>query len=139
MRPVLEQRIQPLGWKSIRFLGFKNQTELSRYYDVCDVFVLPSVHEPWGLVVNEAMNAGKAIIGSDQVGSAADLIRHGENGFVFRAGDVRALSAALRSVLSDDAYIRMGAKSLEIINRWSFKEDMDGLCQALGVPVRWVT
>jgi len=72
-RPALEDRVHHLGWSSIKFLGFKNQTELPAYYDLCDVFVLPSEFEPWGLVINEVMNAGKAVIVSDEVGAGPDL------------------------------------------------------------------
>ncbi len=84
------------GMEGVRLLGFRRQTELPALYDLADVFVLPSRHEPWGLVVNEAMNAGCAIVASDEVGAAADLVREGGNGFVFPAGDVDALAGALR-------------------------------------------
>jgi glycosyltransferase involved in cell wall biosynthesis len=98
------------------------------------VFVMPSALEPWGLVVNEAMNAGRAIIVSDRVGCAPDLIRNGENGFAFRAGDVSDLSRMLREVLvSPLRYAEMGRRSLEIINGWSFEEDVVGLRAALGI------
>ena len=60
--------------EGVYMLGFRNQSELPGFYDLCDVFVLPSIHEPWGLVVNEAMNAGKPIIVSDQVGCQPDLV-----------------------------------------------------------------
>ena len=65
------------------------------------MFVLPSLMEPWGLVINEVMNAGRAVIVSDQVGAAADLVRDGDNGFVFPAGDADALSDCLLKTLSD--------------------------------------
>jgi len=42
------------GLTDIRFAGFRNQSEMPAFYDLCDVFVLPSEREPWGLVVNEA-------------------------------------------------------------------------------------
>jgi glycosyltransferase involved in cell wall biosynthesis len=117
---------------SVRFAGFRNQSELPRFYDLCDVFVLPSVLEPWGLVINEAMNAGRAVIASDQVGAAADLVRDGENGFVVPARDIDALAGALRAVLSDpERCRRMGARSLEIVGGWGFEEDVAGLKRAL--------
>jgi glycosyltransferase involved in cell wall biosynthesis len=130
-RAALEARANALKHESIRFLGFKNQTELPRYYDLCDLFVLPSRHEPWGLVVNEVMNAGKAVIVSDEVGAAADLVVSGNNGIVFRAGDVDALSQALISVLQDRRYVDMGQRSLEIVSHWGFGEDIAGLRSAL--------
>lgn len=132
LRPALEARATQLGWNSVRFLGFKNQTELPGYYDLCDVFVLPSVQEPWGLAINEVMNAGRAVIVSDEVGCGPDLVKPGENGEVFKAGDVDGLRHALTSVLGDVKKTRaMGSKSLEIINRWGFREDIAGLRQAL--------
>ncbi len=83
----------------VRFLGFRNQTELPRFFDLCEVFVLPSVDEPWGLVVNEAMNAARAVIVSDAVGCQEDLLCDGVNGCVFPARDVKALAGALERVL----------------------------------------
>ena len=122
------------GSEAVRFLGFKNQSELPAYYDLCDVFVMPTVFEPWGLVVNEVMNAGKAVIASDQVGCAPDLVRHGYNGFVYRAGDVEDLHRVLRTALNDRTRLaEMGRRSLEMINRWSFEEDVHGLRAALNL------
>jgi glycosyltransferase involved in cell wall biosynthesis len=131
-RQILEARARALNWSSIKFLGFKNQTELPRYYDLCDVLVLPSVFEPWGLVINEVMNAGRAVVVSDQVGCGPDLVRPGENGEVFKAGDIAGLSLALNKVVSNQAKCRaLGQRSLEIISKWGIEEDVAGLKQAL--------
>ena len=117
---------------SVKFLGFLNQSEMTRCYDLCEVFVLPSSLEPWGLVVNEAMNAGRAVIVSDQVGAAVDLVHDGENGFVFPAGDVNALTEALRRVLDDPQRCgAMGRRSRELIDGWDFSQDLAGLKHAL--------
>jgi glycosyltransferase involved in cell wall biosynthesis len=120
----------------IRFLGFKNQTELPAYFALCDVFVLPSIHEPWGLVVNEAMCAARAVVVSDQVGCQEDLVRDGVNGRVFPAGDIDALAGALADVLSTPGKTRaMGQASLEIIRQHGFEQDVSGLRQALAASV----
>ncbi|WP_042699082.1 glycosyltransferase family 4 protein [Azospirillum sp. B506] len=120
---------------TVRFAGFRGQQELRRFYDLCEVFVLPSVDESWGLVVNEAMNLGKPVVVCDQVGSAQDLVRHGENGFTIPAGDVGALSAALSAILSDpEQASRMGALSRAIIDEWDFEADVRGLRLAMGLP-----
>jgi len=133
MRSHLENRVQQLFLgDDVFFTGFRNQRELPCFYDLCDVFVLPSFHEPWGLVVNEAMNAGRAVIASDQVGSARDLIQHGKNGFVFEAGDIQALSRSLIETLNDPVRCRdMGFASLKIISNWGLKEDIEGLKKAV--------
>lgn len=132
MRESLESRSSELGWKSIKFLGFVNQSHLPQYYDLCDVFVLPSTYEPWGLVVNEVMNAAKAVIVSDQVGSGKDLIKNNTNGYVFNARNIDELHQALHKIVSNLVHCKaMGQKSLEIINSWSYAEDINGLKKAL--------
>lgn len=131
-RAALEADANSLGWTSIRFLGFKNQTELPAYFDLCDVFVLVSEREPWGLIVNEVMNAGKPIVVSDQVGAAPDLVRDGVNGFVVPVGDIRMLHRKLDDLLADgDAARKMGRESLCRIAEWGFEQDVQGLMEAL--------
>ena len=132
LRTQLEARAAVLGLDSVKFLGFKNQSELPAFYDLCDLFVMPTVYEPWGLVVNEVMNAGRAVVISDEVGCAPDLVENGINGLVFQARDVADLSRALSEILADPARLtQMGVKSLERINQWSFEEDVQGLRAAL--------
>jgi glycosyltransferase involved in cell wall biosynthesis len=131
-----EQAASSADRESIRFLGFRNQTELPRYFDLCDVFVLPSRHEPWGLVVNEAMNAGRAVVVSDDVGCQEDLVHEGETGAVFPVGDVAGLAAALGRVLTTpESSARMGARGRERIGRYGFEQDVAGLREALAFCV----
>lgn len=135
-RTALEIRLRELeirlrGLAGIHMLGFRNQSELPRFYDLCNVFVLPSIHEPWGLVVNEVMNAGRAVIVSDEVGCQPDLVADGDNGCVFPAKNVAALTDALERVLSDDAMCRrMGERGRERIEAFNFKSNVHGLMQA---------
>jgi glycosyltransferase involved in cell wall biosynthesis len=132
LRKQLEARVAALGLHSVKFLGFKNQSELPAFYDLCDVFVMPTVYEPWGLVVNEVMNAGRAVVVSNEVGCSADLVENGVNGLVFHARDVPDLSRALSEILVDPIRLaQMGTRSLERINQWSFEEDVEGLRAAL--------
>jgi glycosyltransferase involved in cell wall biosynthesis len=131
LRGALEESARPLG-DAVRFLGFRNQSELPALYDLCDVFTLPSRFEPWGLVVNEAMNTGRPVIVSDRVGAAPDLVEDGVNGFVYPSGDVDALAARLRQILaSPPLRAEMGERSLERITSWDFEADRRGLLEAL--------
>lgn len=77
--------------------GFVNQAELTSYYHAADILVLPSYHEPYGLVVNEAMATGALPVVSDRVGAAPDLVDG--IGEVYPCGDVAALAEALRRAL----------------------------------------
>ena len=63
-------------------------------FAAADAFVLPSRHDGWGVVVNEALGAGLPIIVSDRVG-ARDLVQHGGNGFITSVGDIDGLAGAL--------------------------------------------
>jgi glycosyltransferase involved in cell wall biosynthesis len=121
-----------LGLENVHFHGFVNQAEMPRIYGVCDVFVLPSRDEPWGLAINEAMCAGLPIVASAEIGCVPDLVKNGVNGYTFTGGDVAALCAALRRLIADaDLRAHMGTASRDIISRWSFAEVRDGLRLAL--------
>ena len=131
-RAALERQAAATGLGSIRFCGFRNQSELPGFFDLATVFVLPSRHEPWGLIVNELMNAARPVIVSDDVGCATDLIEDGVNGCIYPVGDVSALTSALRRVLEKPGTAEaMGERAFERIQRWSFEEDIQGLRKAL--------
>jgi glycosyltransferase involved in cell wall biosynthesis len=70
-----------------RFAGGVRSSEVWQYYHDCDVFVLPTVHDPWPLVVPEAMSMAKPILLSKFAGSAPDLVQIGKNGFTFDPED----------------------------------------------------
>jgi glycosyltransferase involved in cell wall biosynthesis len=132
MEPELRALVQKLGLSNIHFAGFVNQAGLPRVYAACDLFVLPSENEPWGLAVNEAMCAGLSIVASSEIGCVPDLVHDGRNGRTFSAGNVAGLSDALRPLLTDpDLRRRMGAASRDIIARWSYAECRAGLRAAL--------
>jgi glycosyltransferase involved in cell wall biosynthesis len=139
-RAALEKQAAEGGLEGVRFCGFRNQSELPRFFDLATVFVLPSRHEPWGLIVNEVMNAGRAVIVSDDVGCQPDLIESGVEGCVFPAGDVAGLTDALRTVLATpETAAAMGQRGLERIRNWDFEEDIRGLRRALAQVTRKIT
>jgi glycosyltransferase involved in cell wall biosynthesis len=116
----------------VHFAGFRNQSELPGFFALADVFVLPSRHEPWGLVVNEAMACGCAVIVSSDVGCHVDLVTNGVEGCVYPVGDVAALTHALHRVFATPSIAeRMGAAARKRIADWSFEQDIAGLRAAL--------
>ena len=122
-----ENRLRILAPDAI-FLGFQNQSQLPSLYDMADVLVVPSEREPWGLVVNEAMACATAVVVSDQVGCAADLVTN-QCGRVFPSGDAVALADALVQSLEDSD--GLGDCAYDVIQNWGFTEDLAGLTQAL--------
>jgi glycosyltransferase involved in cell wall biosynthesis len=117
-RPTLERQIAQTNAPA-KLCGNLGRMEVVSAMVAADVFVLASQWEPWALVVNEACLCGLPLVLSDQVGAAADLLVPGENGFVFPAGDIDALTRSLE-VLARDAAKRqeMGRRSAEILAHW---------------------
>lgn len=90
----LEDELKAMAKQNVHFLGAINNKELSAIYQKMDVFVLPSIIEPWGLVVEEALNNGLPVIVSDRVGCAEEIIDE-SNGVVFRYDSSTALTEAI--------------------------------------------
>jgi len=132
LRDSLEKRVAETGAQDdVRFTGFRNQSELPRFFDLSSVFVLPARHEAYGLIVNEAMAAGLPVVVSTDIGCADDLVRNGENGYVYPVGSVEALRDALVKTMLPGERKRMGQRSQEIIAGWGYNEDIIALKQAL--------
>lgn len=136
-RAQLESQARQLKLEDVRFAGFRNQSELPRFFQLADVFVLPSRHEPWGLIVNEAMASGCPAIVSSDVGCHADLITNGVEGCVFPVGDMPALTLALHQVFSSPETPRkMGEAARRRISTWTYEEDVRGLQEALAATTK---
>ena len=96
-------------------------------YQLCDVFVLPSTGpgESWGLSINEAMAAGKVVIASDRCGGAIDLIIKGENGYIFKAGNVDDLILKMKNLFCKQNQMKeMNASSILKIQQFTFEKYM---------------
>ncbi len=136
-RSNLEAQAARHSLKDVRFAGFRNQSELPRFFQLADVFVLPSRHEPWGLIVNESMASGCPVIVSSDVGSHADLVTDGVEGCVYPVGHIPSLCAALRRVLaSPETTAAMSAAARKRMESWSFTQDIEGLRAALAHTTR---
>jgi glycosyltransferase involved in cell wall biosynthesis len=126
------------GDASMFGLGAVDPVELRNVYAACDVLVLPSIatrtfREPWGLVVNEAMNRGLPVIVSDAVGAAAGgLMRDEVNGLVVEAGDSDALAHAIVR-LADDPQLRarLGAQGARDVRAYTYDAWAEGFSAAL--------
>ena len=140
LRSALESEAESLGIaKNVRFLGFVNQSGLPDVYAASDILVLPSEYEPFGVVVNEAMLCGCCVVVTDRVGARFDLVREGETGFVFRAGDADALAAILLGILrAPDSLRRMREAARERMTSWAPDQNVDMTVEALNRAVAWV-
>ncbi len=127
-----ELKSQAVGKANIFFAPFQNQSWMPRTYAIASLVVLPSYQETWGLTINEAMCLGKPAIVSNHVGCAQDLIHPGQNGLIFPAGDVSALTHSLQEAFSDRQRLQQwGEESQQIISQYSYFQSSQGLSQAL--------
>jgi glycosyltransferase involved in cell wall biosynthesis len=130
---VLQDQLKQLVANSetadrIHFLDFQNQSRMPVIYQSCNIFCLPSKRETWGLSVNEAMAAGKAVVVSDKVGCASDLVHKDLNGKIFASGNKDDLRSCLHELLADaEKLSQMGKASKNIIQQWSFEEQVSAI------------
>jgi glycosyltransferase involved in cell wall biosynthesis len=129
--------IKPSG-PGVRTLGFVPREELPALYTSVDALVLPSIRtatflEPWGLVVNEAMQHGKPVIASDAVGAVAGgLVEDGRNGLVTPAGDAEALATRIRMLaMNPELRERLGAAARADVADYGNDAWVEGMRRAL--------
>jgi glycosyltransferase involved in cell wall biosynthesis len=124
--------------RNVYLVGPKNQGELPKYYAMADIFVMPSgVGETWGLVINEAMCCGLPVVASDVIPSGVDLVKHGENGFIYQAGNVEELAGFLERLITDPILRqKMGLRSREIVSAWSYDTDVKAILHALEIVAK---
>jgi glycosyltransferase involved in cell wall biosynthesis len=104
------------------FVG--THAELAALYTCVDLFVLPSTHEPWAVVVCEAAAAGVPMAVSNIVGAAAEICRDGVNGRVFPPRDASLLATILLELTEDEDRLReMGRASLRLLDDWRRRGD----------------
>jgi glycosyltransferase involved in cell wall biosynthesis len=106
--------------------------QLCRVYAASDIMVLPSRSEPWGFVLNEAMEFGLPLVVTDAVGAGPDLVRPGENGFIVPSGDEGELVKALEKLINDPGLrTSMGEASRRIVAHFSPENWAAGVVSAI--------
>lgn len=99
------------------FAGRVTEAEKVAYYNLADVFVLPSTLEGFGFSAAEAMSCGLPVVVSDQ-GALPELVAHGKGGFVCRSGDVGSfVRSLLRLIAEPELRQRFGEFNRELISR----------------------
>jgi glycosyltransferase involved in cell wall biosynthesis len=121
----------------IEAVGYRPQSHLPDELSRARCLVLPSVHapggrEPWGLVVNEAMHAGRPVVATESVGAAAGgLVADGRNGYVVQERSAQALAPAISRLLSDaDLARRLGGEGAMDVRRFSYAHMADAFGDA---------
>jgi glycosyltransferase involved in cell wall biosynthesis len=114
---------------SITVLPFQDQRQMKLLYRVANVFVLPSKSETWGLSVNEALACGTPVIVSDKCGSSKDLVKHEENGLVFKSDDCQDLIQKMERICNDEFRKRLAAKATDSLEKYTYQSYKTALDQ----------
>src|SRR5690606_28321629 len=125
----------PLAHRVI-FTGFiADQDQLTALYPAVHILVHAAQHEPWGLIINEAVAAGLPLVSTDVVGAPVALVQHGENGLLVPCNDPGALAAAILEITEPERLAAARAKAPAALARWRAQADpIAGLRRALGLP-----
>ncbi len=131
-RECLERYAKEKKLKNVEFYGYKKEEQIPDFYSIADIYVLPSEEDRSPKALNEAMNFSLPIITTDKVATARDLIKEGQNGFIFKSGDITSLRKHLITLIKNaDLRKKMGKKSLEIVSKWNFNEDVKSIIAAV--------
>ncbi|NLL79592.1 MAG: glycosyltransferase family 4 protein [Clostridiales bacterium] len=129
MRAEYEKLAEELGVK-LCITGFiKKQEELFEVYYAADCLVLPSVYDPWGLVINEAMAAHLPVICTTYCGAGMDLIRDGFNGYVIQSLKPEELAERVEECILHKK--EWGEHSWEMIQDWTFAKSAENFKELL--------
>lgn len=102
----------------VDYRGFTAPADLPSQFAEADVFVMPSRHDGWGVVINQAIGAGLPIIATDAVGAAHDLVKHEINGLRVPPGDEAALTSAMIRLATDADLRRKMALQTHSLRGW---------------------
>jgi len=132
--PTFMNLVSPATRSRVQYEGFQAPECLPAYFSRSDVFVLPSRHDGWGVVVNQALATGVPIITSDAVGAGLDYVESGINGLRVKAGDVDALYDAMQTLARNPEFARIwGVKSREMARSLTPESGADKWVQVLEV------
>jgi glycosyltransferase involved in cell wall biosynthesis len=112
--PLKEKLIDYVEVNDLHNVIFKSHIEVQKMpqvYSASDLFVLPSIEETWGLVINEAMACGLPIITTEKVGSSIDLVKNNYNGSVVSEGDYLSLYQGILKIITDTKTINTMSKN----------------------------
>jgi len=101
-----EMQLRTIAKSNITFAGAVDNNDLPIYYQQNEVFILPSISETWGLVVEEALNNGLPVIVSDRVGCKDEIVNE-ENGLIFQYNNPKDLEKAILKMTDETFYNRL--------------------------------
>lgn len=132
VRNGAEEKANAAAGPEVVFYPFQQVDKTPLFFSRCEAFILPSLYEEWGLVVNEAMACGAPVLVSENVGCAKDLLVPDKNGFTFDPQDAASLLCLLQRFIDDPLLSRrLGAHGREHIAAWGPDRFASGAISAM--------
>ncbi|MBL4254400.1 glycosyltransferase family 4 protein, partial [Vibrio fluvialis] len=115
---------------NVVFVGNKNPKEIYEIYSSCECLILPSLDEPWGLVINEALLFGLPVIVSHNVGCHHDLVIDGFNGYVVEPSKLEIKESIIKVLAT-----RFNSSNIthSLINKSSIEISANGFFEAISL------
>lgn len=104
------------GYPDVEILDFMDQKDLLKVMENSGAFILPSVFEPWALVLHEAACASLPILASNRCGATVLFVKEGENGYLFTPGDVHSICHSIEKIINgtETDWLLMGMSSRQL-------------------------
>lgn len=113
----LRRKCEEIGLRNVVFVGFKQKQEIPAFYAASDIFVFPTLGDPYGLVVDEAMACGLPVISSDAAGEIRERIEDGINGYIVASGDSDGLAERMGYLAKNERIrLQMAIEARHFIN-----------------------
>lgn len=112
--------------------GFMSPEQVRAYMEKADIYLFTSDRqEGWGAVANEAMNSGCALVADHMIGAVPYLVKHGENGFIYRDGNKKQLFELTEKLVQDRNLCReLGRNAYRTITEvWNAEEAANHLAK----------
>ena len=110
--PALRRWVSEQGIRNVIFPGFQDKESLPSYYSAADVFVFPTLGDPYGLVVDEAMACGLPILSTDAAGEIRERVIPGQNGLLVPANAIELMANAMESLATDSQTARVASEHI---------------------------
>lgn len=114
---VLLEELKRVAGDNVKFVGHISNEKIDKLYLTSDALILPSIKEPWGLVVEEALYYGLPVIVSSNVGCSQNLVLDKINGLIFDSASKQALKQAVLELANNYSSFKVKAEKFDLLKK----------------------
>lgn len=125
---------EDMGLDNVHYVDFIKPEILKKYYRAADVFVLMTIGDIWGLVINEAMACGLPVITTDRCIAGLEMVEEGKNGYIIPVGDEKKLADKVNAIINDASIInKFSIASIDKVSYFTIENMVNKHIEALKV------